>query len=53
MLTQLRSLANRNAPSRDSADLRHRELERALEAAAKALLSAAYLSRRLPPNKRG
>ena len=36
MLMQLRLLASRVAPERDSADLRQRELERALEGAAKA-----------------
>ncbi len=36
MLTHLRLLASRNAPERGSADLRHRELGRALEEAAKA-----------------
>jgi hypothetical protein len=35
MLAQLRLLSRRTAPERDSADLRHRELERALETAAK------------------
>jgi len=44
MLTQLRSLASRNAPERDTADLRHGELERALEEAAKA-----FAQRRLSP----
>jgi DNA invertase Pin-like site-specific DNA recombinase len=36
MLTQLRLLASHAAPERDSGGLRHRELERALEAAARA-----------------
>jgi hypothetical protein len=36
MLSQLRLLASRVAPERDSGDLRHRELVRALEAAARA-----------------
>jgi site-specific DNA recombinase len=42
MLAQLRSLAGRVAPERDSVDLRQRELQRALEAAA-----VAFAQRRL------